>query len=456
MANDIKLKGWLRACGLGLLACVAVGQVHAQSVMGLSDAYAHALANDATLRAARAQADGVAERLEQAKAQLRPNVSLGLTRYKNDLAQTQPNVLGQSVTNDLQYYSHSQTLQLRQPLYRPALTLGVDVASAQVDDGQAVLAREVQNTGVRVVESYLQVLLAQDREALLRVQYQLTLKQLDSARKRLEAGQGIRTDVDEAQARLDLLDAQLLEAGQSRQTALLQLRMLTQQPLTGVRPLQVGSPAPGRFDAQTPDVWMAKALAGSPEIRALQARVEAAKLDVQRMEAGHKPTLDAVIQVNRSGSENVTSPNSSYLNRQIGLQFNMPLYSGGGQQSAVRQALAEQVRLQESLEALRRDLEVRVQREWRGVTEGALRASAMERAVASADQVVVSVRRSFDAGFRTVLDVLNAEQQAQQARRDLSEARLTYVASRLRLLSLAGDLDAEQMQVADGWLVPPT
>jgi protease secretion system outer membrane protein len=49
--------------------------------------------------------------------------------------------------------------------------------------------------------------------------------------------------------------------------------------------------------------------------------------------------------------------------------------------------------------------------------------------VNSSDQVVISTQKSFQAGMRTVLDVLNAEQQAQQARRDLAEARLGYVAS---------------------------
>jgi outer membrane protein/protease secretion system outer membrane protein len=75
----------------------------------------------------------------------------------------------------------------------------------------------------------------------------------------------------------------------------------------------------------------------------------------------------------------------------------------------------------------------------------------MARAVESADKVVVSVKRSYEGGLRTVLDVLNAEQQAQQARRDLGEARLLYVASRMRLLALAGELDAQAVQGADGW-----
>ncbi|MBA4254394.1 MAG: channel protein TolC [Polaromonas sp.] len=424
-------------------------------VMGLREAFDAARLKDASLRATRAQTDGVKERLEQAKAQLRPNVSFSATRYDNDLSRTQPGFTGQLSTTQDRYFSYSQTLQLRQPLYRPALPLAVEQARAQIGDAEAVFDREVQNLGVRVVESYLQVLLAQEREALLAAQLKLTQAQLDAARKRFEGGQGIRTDIDEAQARLDLTQAQQLEASQSRQTALLQLQVMVQQPVQRVWPLATAALNPDAYDVQTLAAWMDKAEKTSPEIKALQARVEAARLEVQRAQASHKPTLDAVVQVSRSGSENVTSPQSSYTNRQVGLQFNLPLYAGGAVQSAVRQALAEQVRLEETLDAVRRDLSVRVQKEWRGVTEGALRMRAQQRVVASSDQVVTSVRRSYEGGVRTVLDVLNAEQQAQLARRDLAEVQLGYVASRLRLLGLVGELSADNWQLADRWFQPP-
>jgi outer membrane protein/protease secretion system outer membrane protein len=431
-----------------------MGQERPSNPISLEQAYAHALENEATLRAMRAQADGVNERVEQARAQLRPRVSFNASRFHNDLDRTQPNILGQTTTTQEKYYSSSQNLLVRQPLYRPALGWGVDVALAQKADAQALLAREIQNLGVKVLEAYLQVLLAQEQETLLRQQVQFAAQQLQSAQKRLVGGQGIRTDIDEAQARIDLLAAQQLQARQSRQTALLQLQSMTQQPVESVYSLDAEALDINSFPAQTPAFWMDKAEASSPELQAMRARLESARLDVQRAQASHQPTLDALLQISRSVSENVTSPRSASTNRQIGLQLDMPLYAGGAVQSAVRQALAEQTRLEETMEAARRDLNVRVQREWRGVTESGLRTKALMRAVASADQVVVSVKRSFEAGFRTVLDVLNAEQQAHQARRDLGEARLTHVAARMRLLALAGELDAQQIQWASRWFRP--
>lgn len=447
---------WVCALAVTLTAAHAqdISSERLSNPLSLSQAYAHALEMDATLRATRAQTDAVNERVEQARAQLRPRVSFNASRFHNDLDRTQPNILGQTTTTPEKYYSSSQNLQVRQPLYRPALSWGVDVALAQKDDAQAMLAGEIQNLGVKVLEAYLQVLLAQDQEALLRRQEQLAIQQLQSAQKRFAGGQGIRTDIDEAQARIDLLATQQLQARQSRQTALLQLQSMTQQPVESVYSLDAEALDINGFMAQTPVFWMDKAQVSSPELQAMRARVASARMDVQRAQSSHQPAIDALLHISRSVSENVTSPRSAFTNRQIGLQLDMPLYAGGAVQSAVRQAMSEQTRLEETLEAARRDLNVRVQREWRGVTESVLRTNALMRAVASADQMVVSVKRSFEAGFRTVLDVLNAEQQAQQARRDLGEARLMYVASRMRLLALVGELDEQQIQWISRWFRP--
>lgn len=455
-----------KLCGALLTSVVVVGGVQAAGAssqnaasqtsagMGFAEAYELALLNDPTLRAARAQTAGITERVAQAKAQLRPNVSLSVNRYKNDLTRTQANILGQTSTTDESYFSEGQSLVLRQPLYRPALLTGLAQAQAQVADAEALLVRETQTLAVRVAEAYLQVLAAQEKRALLTGQAKLVERQLDAARKKFDAGQGIRTDIDEAAAKLDLLKVQYLEATQTREGALLQLKAIVQTAVSEVQPLVPDAieAAAGRFDSLA--YWLDRAETQSPELAALKARVEAASLEVQRAESGHKPTLDLIAQVSRSSNENVTSPQSGYTNRQVGLQLNVPLYAGGGVQSAVRQAIAEQMRQEEVLEAARRDLAVRVQKEWRGVLEGQRRVSALMLAVASTDRVVVSTRRSFEGGVRTALDVLNAEQQNLQAQIDLNEARLAYVVARIKLLALAGDLDFGEVAAVGKWFRP--
>lgn len=114
--------------------------------------------------------------------------------------------------------------------------------------------------------------------------------------------------------------------------------------------------------------------------------------------------------------------------------------------------MAERTKAAENLAALRADLGLRLHREYRGLSEGLLRARALEQAVRSAEQMVSSSQRSFQAGVRTTLDVLNAQQQLATARRDLSQARYTALLSLVRLQALAGVFDEARLARLNDWL----
>ena len=422
--------------------------------LDLRQAYEAAYENDATIRAARAGAQASREKLPQARAQQRPNVSLNASRNHNDLTSKTQNMLGQQQTNENKYYSGSQSLSVRQPLYRPYLSALVRQAQAQVEDADAALERDEQTLVTRVGEAYFDALLAQDQVLLIEAQKATYATQLDAARKGLQAGTGTRTDIDEAQARLDLTLAQELEALQNVEFTRRRLESLMGRPVDVLASLDVQrfnptAPIPGLVDA-----WVERAEQASPELQSLRAQLDAAGMEVEKAQAGHKPTLDAVAQWSRSNSDTVTSVNQRYDNKSIGLQLSVPLYAGGYVSSTVRQAVAAQERAREALEAARRDLGVRVHREFRGMTEGVLRVKALEQAVRSAEQAVLSNQKSFQAGSRTTVDVLNAQQQKTTAQRDLAQARYLYLVSRLRLQALAGDDRQASVAQANSALAP--
>lgn len=421
--------------------------------LDLMQAYQAALEQDPKIRAARAARDAASERLPQARAQLMPNLSANVGRYNNNVDVTQQNALGRDVTSSDRYFSYNQTLQLRQPLFRKPLMDGLRQANSVVADAQAVLESELQDVGSRVAAAYLEALLAQDALELARKKKDVTTTQLDAARKSLAAGFGTRTDIDEAQARLDMDEANLLSAGQQVDLTKRQLEALIHQPATDLarvdtQRLQLLPPEPSNLQ-----YWVQQAEDNSPEVRALKARVETAQAEIDKAEGAHYPTVDAIAQIARSGSENINSPRSRNTNRMFGVQISVPLFSGGYVSSTVRQAVAEHVRTKENLEAVRRDLAVRVHREYRGVTEGILKVKALEQAVRSGSQLVVSSRRSFEVGSRTMVDVLNAEQQLQIATRDLAEARYLYLVSRVRLSALVGQPIEDTVREVNGWLM---
>ncbi len=446
---------WFRPSLVAAGVALVVGGIGLPAgAMDLRQAYDAAYANDASIRASRAGAQASRERLPQAEAQRLPNVSFNAGRNYNDLTSKTRSFLGQPVTTESQYYSGSQTLSVRQPLYRPYIAALVRQAQAQANDADASLEKDEQSLVVRVGEAYFDALLARDQLSLVGAQKATYTTQLDAAKKSLAAGSGTRTDIDEAQARLDLTLAQELEAQQNVEFTRRRLETLTGQSLDTLASLDVERFTPSAPVPAGVEAWIERAEQASPELESLRAQLEAARQEIDKAEAGHKPTLDVVAQWARSSSDSVTNVNSRYDNKTIGLQLSVPLYSGGYVNSTVRQAVAAHERAREVLEATRRDLGVRVHREFRGMTEGVLRIGALEQAVRSAEQAVLSNRKSFEAGSRTTLDVLNAEQQKTAALRDLAQARYVYLVSRLRLLSLAGEDRQASVAQVNAWLKP--
>lgn len=443
----VRLKCWVVS---SLLLSVSTSVLS----MDLLQAYEAAQKQDATILASRAAAQAGRERLPQARAQLLPNIAANVTRNNNKLTNTAPNILGQEQTTDSDYNSSNETLTLRQPLYRRTLMAGYRQAKAQVDDVEATLAQEEQNLAVRVSGAYFEAMLTHEQLALVLAQRTAYTTQFDAAAKSFAAGSGTRTDVDEARARLDMNTAQEIEARQNVGYTRQQLEILVNQPIDRLATLDVANfqllgPQPENLDD-----WTRRAEQHNPQLQSLRAQVEVARQELDKARAGHHPTLDAVAQWSRSESENVTNIRSRYSNAAIGLQLNIPIYSGGAVSSAIRQTLAAQERAEQSLEAGRRDLGLRVHKEYRGVTESIPKIKALEQALRSADQLVFSSRKSFQAGSRTVVDVLNAEEQRMLVLRDLAQARYIYLMARVKLLALVGAADAEAVATINRSLQP--
>jgi len=421
--------------------CLAVAMslaASAASSMSLLEAYQMALEQDSTIRASRAALESGRERLPQARSQLLPSVQANLGRNRNNLDTTSPNFLGQETTTNSTYYSYGKTVSLRQPLFNPQRYFQYEQAKDQVADAEATHQRDLQELIVRVGGAYMEALLTEDQLKLVLAQKQQYTTMVDAAKKMLKAGSGTRTDIDDAQARLDMAVASELEARQNREYTHRQLEILVNQPVGDLSALNLNGLASLPTDLPPLDSWLEQAQANSPEVQALVARVAAADKEIFKAKSGHSPVVDGVVQWNDSGNENVTRLNSRFVTTSVGVQLVVPIFQGGYVSSQVRQALADKTRMEEALEATRRDLGLRVHKEHRGVTEGVLKVRALEQAVRSAEQLVQSTTKSKLAGVRTTLDILNAEQQLAQAKRDLVQARYLYLMARLRLAALVG------------------
>lgn len=434
----------------GLMGAAA-GLAHAEAPLDLLTAWQRARAHDATWQAAQATARAGQEAVAIAQAELRPQVALAATRAHNEVQYAADAGPAQ------RYYSGTQSLTLRQPLYRPGLQAGLAKARAEVRDVQARLVLEHNNLLTRVTEAYFEVLLAQDQLHMLQAQLAHAQVQIDAAAKGVAAGTGTRTDIDEAQARRDLVQAQVLEARQARAWSLQVLQDLVQQPVSALLPVRADAPLTAPLGAEADRSladWQDLAQRHSPELQALQAQRDAADREIERAQAGHHPSLDVLLQWQRNDRDAVTSATARYRQSQALLQLNVPLYTGGGVSAAVRQALAQQERADHALEAARRELGSRVAREWRYVTEGRARIAAFEQAVHSAEQLVHATQQSLRAGVRSHLDVLEAQERLGTARTEWARARYQRLVASVRLAVLAGQGDEALLHTLNQQLQP--
>ena len=438
-AREHRLRGGLHSIILLLsFALVAPGA----GAIDLLESYHAALTHDATYQAARAARASGQEAVPQAMAQLMPNISAAYSRSKLDTVS--PSYVGLP-DNRQEYFSQNRALTLRQPILRLALVAGYQQAKYLAEEADSVFEREHQNLAVRVSSAYFEALLANEQLMLMTAQKETTAALLDSARAAFARGLGTRTEIDEAQAKYDQVIADELAARlhidyTRHELETLINRQVDQLPLDFDDTFTFLPLAPAELA-----YWQDKALDQNPEIKALEAQFGAAGKQIDKNRAGHYPTIDLVVQRTLSSGENLTSPLNSFKTTSLGVQVNIPLFAGGYHMSAIRQAHADRDEVAQQLEAARRKLGLQVRKEFQNVTEGVLRIQALEQAVNSAGQSLVSTRKSQQAGIRSRLDVLDAEQRLVNARRDLAEARLVYLLSHIKLASLVGAADLEKI-----------
>ena len=424
-----------------IAAVVLAGTAHVApaSAIDLLRSYELAMVNDGQLKVARARAEQGREALPQAQAQLWPNI--GFTYSYGQVDQTRSL---NNISEDLNYPSRSGALQLRQPIYRKYLFSQVDQAKWKVEGTEAQLDKDFQAMGARVVGAYFDALFARDSLELILAQLASYEAQLRAAKRAFAAGTGTRTDIDDVQARYDLLRAEEIRARQAIGSTTKQLEIYVGEPVVALSSLNEQRFRPDEFDPESLDPWLSRALAYNPDVRALKARYEAALAGVEMARSGHYPTLDLVASAGQStGEQTGTLPRTEYQTNYVGVQLNVPIFAGGYVNSQVRQAIATMDEAREALDYAKDDLTLQVRRTFDALKAGVSRVRALEVALVSADQMVVSNQKGVQAGTRTTIDVLVAEQQRFNTRVDLAKERYQMLVNRATLLEFVGDLNAE-------------
>ncbi|MGY6587449.1 MAG: TolC family outer membrane protein [Wenzhouxiangella sp.] len=348
------------------------------------------------------------------------------------------------------YLTNAVGVEVRQPLFRLDWFERGRQAEAIELLAEAEASSRRQAYWFDLADRYFNALSRAEDLALAEAEAESVRESLLDTRARFEAEAVAATDLREAEARDDLARARLLAAEQGLEDAVDRL----EEAVGPVQRLPVLGLSELDLDAYPPlDEWLSLAREQSPELMVARSALEIASAERRGARSDRAPQLDLV------GSATRFDQSDSLLGQRgndavIGLQFSMPLAAGGALRSSERQAAQRERSAQLALDQRERELERQVRDAWRAVRVATRQVSAFEAAVRSAEVAEEATRNGFDAGTRTITDVLNARSATVQAQRDLSQARFDRLLADLLLKLRTGQIDRDSLIELDTLLVP--
>ena len=430
------------------LSAVLAAFAPAVQAQNLVELYRSAREYDASYQSARSLYEANLAKAEQAKAGILPTAGLSMGASRTNFENNNP-------VADRSFPTQTASLNASQPLYRPGNWATYEQGKQQVVLSKAQLEAAEQDLIVRTSQAYFDVLAAQDTLAFVRAQKAAVGEQLASAKRNFEVGTSTVTDSREAQARFDLVLAQEIAAENDLRVRRLVLDQLVGKTDAQPKGLLVPVELPPLVPADV-NTWVRQSEDIHPTVRQAQANLEVAKLEIDKAEAGHKPTLDltASYGVQRNPQGSATSPLDYRTNSTtVGLALNLPLFAGFATQNRIRETLSLEEKARTDLEGAKRGVALSTRTAYFGVLSGQGQVKALEAAEASSQSALDANKLGYQVGVRINIDVLNAQSQLFQTKRDLAQARYNVLIGGLRLRQANGTLTPEDLLLINSLLV---
>jgi len=276
-------------------------------------------------------------------------------------------------------------------------------------------------------------------------------KQLEQTQQRFDVGIATITDVTESQAAYDLANATVIQAENDLANAEEQLRETSGEYIDNLLGLYGESPLVTPEPADINE-WSNTALIQNPSLQLAKINVEQAKQTIELQKSGHYPSLGIVAQKSYSSGGVSVNGRTQSDNESIGLEFNLPIYSGGAVSSRTREAEYRLDQTMQTEEQQRRSVTRQTRVSYNGVMSGISRVKALKQAVVSNEKALESTQAGYDVGTRTTVDVLNARRNLFSARRDYARSRYDYILNTLRLKQAAGIISVNDLVEINSWL----
>lgn len=353
-----------------------------------------------------------------------------------------------------QYYrdfrSESMNVNLQQPLFSLPRFHEFRQYKIREHIGDVKFVSAEQELMLRVSEAYFNVLAAGDLLDLIDAEKKAIQEQGEQARRMFQAGVATLTDVNDAQARFDSVLAKGIEAKNN-----LDIKLTAFKRIVGSEPSSLhflredvpfGLPGPENIGG-----WVEMAKQHNPMLKSYAYRIEYQEAELTKFKAQHWPTVDLV------GGYGVTNTNDNIETDTIsygfvGVQVNLPIFSGGLTTARVSESLALRAQARKEYENALAEITQELSEAFLGIKGDMARIDALLAAKKSAYTSLISNQKSLIAGVRTTIDVLNAERELQNVRANLLKARYNCLSNIIKLKASAGTLSADDLLTINSWL----
>lgn len=424
------------------------------SALTLSEALTLARQGDPAYRSAQANLIVAQERANQSFAGLLPQVNAsGNTNWNHRVYSTQTTP---STTYDDKFNSNSAQINLTQPLWRTANRVAVTQADAAVAQANYQLATADQDLLVRLTQAWFDVLLARDHLIYTQGQVAATRYEWEQGVRLVELGIVGPPIREEARMKFDQANAERAAAESDQAVKFSALEQIIGAAPFPTLPALSDQYTPQDLSGDKQEKWLTLAQANSPAVHAAMAALDMANEEIRKQRAGHEPTVDITSSYGKnaqgSGSYGGQVGYNSTTSA-IGLQFNLPIYSGGGQTAKVKEAVALRDKALQELESARRSARAQSIQAWHGWQASQSRLTAATQAVQYSTLNLQSALSGVATGVKKELDVLRGRQQLYAALRDHLRARYELTLNYFRLKATVGLLVDEDLTGLDKWLV---
>ena len=418
----------------GVAVVVGLAVPPSVSAETLEEVLVSAYATNPTLLARRAQLRASDEAVPQALSNWRPKVTLSgeVARGKYE-----SNTRGVTFSREERRTSESATLLVTQPLYRGGRTVAeTRKAEANVLANRADLQVNEQTVLLSAASAYLDVVRDQAVLNLNVNNEQVLRRQLDAAQERFRVGEITRTDVSQAEARLAGAIADRAAADGALQNSRAKFITVIGRPAEAPAAPAQAVAVPGNFEEVK-----ATTLAKNPSVVYSDWITEAAKHDIDLKFGELLPELSLVGEAGRGLSTSQKGSETETL--EAALKLSIPLYEAGDVYSQVREIKHTYGRRKIESDKARRDALESATKAWEDLASNRSKIRSLEAQLRASDMALAGVEEEAKVGSRTVLDVLNAEQELFTARVNLVRAQRDETVSAFTLKSALGEMTAD-------------